>query len=206
MSAAPVVRWRVPKAAIGGRRAFASSRRNFGQPPRALRLPHPGRGGVRTCATKLPDCEGYYRPPRACSPRARPFMQFCADSRHIPNVDMDRIYTGNGVVSELINPVHAGAARTRGDEIFDSQPGLPAVGPRAPRSSGGDARALQLRTREAEWFTGTLKDIESKISPAHQGHRHHQPQQPHGRPVPARGASRAFVVIARKHQLDDPVR
>ncbi len=46
-----------------------------------------------------------------------------------------------------------------------------------------------------------MTDIRSKVTPQHQGHRRHQPEQPDRRAVPRRACCRSIVEIARQHQL-----
>ena len=63
---------------------------------------------VQDMRQQLPECEGYSDSRGLFSAR-KAIMQY-AQIKHIPNVGMDDIYTGNGV-SELIESLHAGPTR-----------------------------------------------------------------------------------------------
>lgn len=78
---------------------------------------------------QLPECEGYSDSRGLFSAR-KAIMQY-AQLKHIPNVDMDGIYTGNGV-SELIQ-LCMQALLDNGDEILIPAP-IIRCGPHAPRS------------------------------------------------------------------------
>ncbi len=89
---------------------------------------------------QLPDCEGYSDSKGLFSAR-KAIMQY-SQIKGLPNVDMDSIYTGNGV-SELIN-LCMQALLDNGDEILIPEPRLPALdGVRNTRRR--QSRALYLR-------------------------------------------------------------
>ena len=70
---------------------------------------------------QLTDCEGY-SPSQGLFAARKAIMQY-AQLKHLPNVDIDSIYTGNGV-SELIN-LSMSALLDDGDEILIPSPDYP---------------------------------------------------------------------------------
>ena len=130
---------------------------------------------------QLPDCEGYSDSRGLFSAR-KAIMQY-AQLKHLPNVTMDGIYTGNGV-SELIQ-LCMNALLDTGDEILIPSPDYPLW--TACATLAGGTPVHYLCDEQAEW-TPDLADMESKVTSNTKGHRHHQPQQPHGRCLSARGA------------------
>lgn len=89
---------------------------------------------------QLPECEGYSDSRGLFSAR-KAIMQY-AQLKHIPNVDMDGIYTGNGV-SELIQ-LCMQALLDNGDEILIPAPDYP-LWTACATLAGGTPGSLYLR-------------------------------------------------------------
>ena len=148
---------------------------------------------VQDMRHQLPDCEGYSDSKGLFSAR-KAIMQY-AQLKHIPNVDMDSIYTGNGV-SELINLCMQALLDT-GDEILIPSPDYPLWTACATLSGGTPVH--YTCDEEAEWYPD-LKDIESKITPRTKAIVIINPNNPTGALYP-REVLEGIVEIARKHQL-----
>ena len=148
---------------------------------------------VQDMRHQLPDCEGYSDSKGLFSAR-KAIMQY-AQLKHIPNVDMDSIYTGNGV-SELINLCMQALLDT-GDEILIPSPDYPLWTACATLSGGTPVH--YVCDEEAEWYPD-LKDIESKITPRTKAIVIINPNNPTGALYP-REVLEGIVEIARKHQL-----
>lgn len=148
---------------------------------------------VQDMRHQLPDCEGYSDSKGLFSAR-KAIMQY-AQLKHIPNVDMDSIYTGNGV-SELINLCMQALLDT-GDEILIPSPDYPLWTACATLSGGTPVH--YICDEEAEWYPD-LKDIESKITPRTKAIVIINPNNPTGALYP-REVLEGIVEIARKHQL-----
>ena len=148
---------------------------------------------VQDMRHQLPDCEGYSDSKGLFSAR-KAIMQY-AQLKHIPNVDMDGIYTGNGV-SELINLCMQALLDT-GDEILIPSPDYPLWTACATLSGGTPVH--YICDEEAEWYPD-LKDIESKITPRTKAIVIINPNNPTGALYP-REVLEGIVEIARKHQL-----
>lgn len=148
---------------------------------------------VQDMRHQLPDCEGYSDSKGLFSAR-KAIMQY-AQLKHLPNVDMDSIYTGNGV-SELINLCMQALLDT-GDEILIPSPDYPLWTACATLSGGTPVH--YICDEEAEWYPD-LKDIESKITPRTKAIVIINPNNPTGALYP-REVLEGIVEIARKHQL-----
>ena len=148
---------------------------------------------VQDMRHQLPDCEGYSDSKGLFSAR-KAIMQY-AQLKHIPNVDMDSIYTGNGV-SELINLCMQALLDT-GDEILIPSPDYPLWTACATLSGGTPVH--YICDEEAEWYPD-LKDIESKITPRTKAIVIINPNNPTGALYP-REVLEGIVEIARRHQL-----
>lgn len=148
---------------------------------------------VQDMRHQLPDCEGYSDSKGLFSAR-KAIMQY-TQLKHIPNVDMDSIYTGNGV-SELINLCMQALLDT-GDEILIPSPDYPLWTACATLSGGTPVH--YICDEEAEWYPD-LKDIESKITPRTKAIVIINPNNPTGALYP-REVLEGIVEIARKHQL-----
>lgn len=148
---------------------------------------------VQDMRHQLPDCEGYSDSKGLFSAR-KAIMQY-AQLKHLPNVDMDSIYTGNGV-SELINLCMQALLDT-GDEILIPSPDYPLWTACATLSGGTPVH--YICDEEAEWYPD-LADIESKITPRTKAIVIINPNNPTGALYP-REVLEGIVEIARKHQL-----
>lgn len=165
-----------------------------------LNIGNPAPFGFRTpdevvydMAHQLTDTEGY-SPSKGLFSARKAIMQY-AQLKHIPNVDMDSIYTGNGV-SELINLCMQALLDT-GDEILIPSPDYPLWTACATLSGGTPVH--YICDEEAEWYPD-LKDIESKITPRTKAIVIINPNNPTGALYP-REVLEGIVEIARKHQL-----
>ena len=107
---------------------------------------------------QLPECEGYSDSRGLFSAR-KAIMQY-AQLKHIPNVDMDGIYTGNGV-SELIQ-LCMQALLDNGDEILIPAPDYPLW--TACATLAGGTPVHYICDEQSDWFPD-LADMESKITP-----------------------------------------
>ena len=148
---------------------------------------------VQDMRHQLPDCEGYSDSKGLFSAR-KAIMQY-AQLKHLPNVDMDSIYTGNGV-SELINLCMQALLDT-GDEILIPSPDYPLWTACATLSGGTPVH--YICDEEAEWYPD-LADIESKITPRTKAIVIINPNNPTGALYP-REVLEGIVEIARRHQL-----
>lgn len=95
---------------------------------------------VQDMRHQLPDCEGYSDSKGLFSAR-KAIMQY-SQIKGLPNVDMDSIYTGNGV-SELINLCMQALLDT-GDEILIPRP-ITRCGRACATLAGRHARTLCVR-------------------------------------------------------------
>lgn len=164
---------------------------NIGNPaPFGFRTPDEVIADMRM---QLPDCEGYSDSKGLFSAR-KAIMQF-AQLKHIPNVDMDSIYTGNGV-SELINLCMQALLDT-GDEILIPSPDYPLWTACATLSGGTPVH--YVCDEEAEWYPD-LADMESKVTSRTKAIVIINPNNPTGALYP-REVLEGIVEIARKHQL-----
>ena len=164
---------------------------NIGNPaPFGFRTPDEVIADMRM---QLPDCEGYSDSKGLFSAR-KAIMQY-AQLKHLPNVDMDSIYTGNGV-SELINLCMQALLDT-GDEILIPSPDYPLWTACATLSGGTPVH--YVCDEEAEWYPD-LADIESKVTPRTKAIVIINPNNPTGALYP-REVLEGIVEIARKHQL-----
>ena len=142
---------------------------------------------------QLPECEGYSDSKGLFSAR-KAIMQY-AQLKHIPNVSMDGIYTGNGV-SELIQ-LCMNALLDTGDEILIPSPDYPLW--TACATLAGGTPVHYVCDEEAEW-NPDLADLESKITSNTKAIVIINPNNPTGAVYP-REVLEQIVEIARKHQL-----
>ena len=142
---------------------------------------------------QLPDCEGYSDSKGLFSAR-KAIMQY-AQLKHIPNVSMDGIYTGNGV-SELIQ-LCMNALLDTGDEILIPSPDYPLW--TACATLAGGTPVHYVCDEEAEW-NPDLADLESKITTNTKAIVIINPNNPTGAVYP-REVLEQIVEIARRHQL-----
>ena len=148
---------------------------------------------VQDMRMQLPDCEGYSDSKGLFSAR-KAIMQY-SQIKGLPNVDMDSIYTGNGV-SELINLCMQALLDT-GDEILIPSPDYPLWTACATLSGGTPVH--YVCDEQAEWYPD-IADIESKITPRTKAIVIINPNNPTGALYP-REVLQEIVDVARKHQL-----
>ena len=128
----------VDEAARMERQGMRILKLNIGNPaPFGFRTPDEV---VQDMRHQLPDCEGYSDSKGLFSAR-KAIMQY-SQIKGLPNVDMDSIYTGNGV-SELIN-LCMQALLDNGDEILIPSPDYP-LWTACATLAGGTSRSLHLR-------------------------------------------------------------
>ena len=121
-------------------------------------------------------------------------MQY-AQIKHIPNVTMKDIYTGNGA-SELIQ-LSLNALLNDGDEILIPSPDYP-LWTACANLAGGKA-VHYICDEEAEWYPD-LKDMESKITDRTKALVIINPNNPTGALYPQE-LLKQIVEIARRHEL-----
>ena len=148
---------------------------------------------VQDMRHQLPDCEGYSDSKGLFSAR-KAIMQY-SQIKGLPNVDMDSIYTGNGV-SELIN-LCMQALLDNGDEILIPSPDYPLWTACATLAGGNPVH--YICDEQAEWYPD-IQDIESKITPRTKAIVIINPNNPTGALYP-REVLQEIVDVARKHQL-----
>ena len=148
---------------------------------------------VQDMRHQLPDCEGYSDSKGLFSAR-KAIMQY-SQIKGLPNVDMDSIYTGNGV-SELINLCMQALLDT-GDEILIPSPDYPLW--TACATLAGGTPVHYICDEQAEWYPD-IDDIERKITSRTKAIVIINPNNPTGALYP-REVLQQIVDIARKHQL-----
>ena len=165
-----------------------------------LNIGNPAPFGFRTpdevvydMARQLPECEGYSNSKGLYSAR-KAIMQY-AQNKHIPNVGIEDIYTGNGV-SELIN-LCMQALLNDGDEILIPSPDYPLWTACATLSGGKPVH--YICDEESDWFPD-MDDIRSKITCKTKAIVIINPNNPTGALYP-REVLQEIVDIAREHQL-----
>lgn len=121
-------------------------------------------------------------------------MQYC-QTKNIPHVQVDDIYTGNGV-SELIT-LSMQALINNGDEILVPMPDYP-LWTAAVTLAGGKA-VHYLCDEKADWFPD-LEDIKSKITKNTKGIVVINPNNPTGA-IYSDDILKAIVQIARENEL-----
>ena len=148
---------------------------------------------IRDMARNLRDSQGYSNSKGIWSAR-KAIMQY-AQLRGIPNVEMDDIYTGNGV-SELINLVMQ-ALLDDGDEILIPAPDYPLWA--ACATLAGGKVVHYLCDEQSDW-NPDLQDMESKITDRTKALVIINPNNPTGVVYP-KEILEQIVEIARRHQL-----
>lgn len=142
---------------------------------------------------QLTECEGYSHAKGLFSAR-KAIMQY-AQLKHIPNVSIGDIYTGNGV-SELIN-LSMSALLDNGDEILIPSPDYP-LWTACATLAGGKA-VHYICDEQSEWYPD-LDDIEKKITDRTKAIVIINPNNPTGALYPEEILQK-IVDIARRHQL-----
>lgn len=121
-------------------------------------------------------------------------MQY-AQTKNIPNVSMEHIYTGNGV-SELINLVTQGLI-DNGDEILVPSPDYP-LWTGCVTLAGGKA-VHYICDEQSEWYPD-IEDMRSKITDKTKAIVIINPNNPTGAVYP-KEVLEQIVELAREHQL-----
>lgn len=142
---------------------------------------------------QLTECEGYSDAKGLFSAR-KAIMQY-AQLKHIPNISIGDIYTGNGV-SELIN-LSMSALLDNGDEILIPSPDYP-LWTACATLAGGKA-VHYICDEQSEWYPD-LNDIEKKITDRTKAIVIINPNNPTGALYPEEILQK-IVDIARRHQL-----
>ncbi len=178
----------------------ASRMEKEGQRILKLNIGNPAPFGFRTpdeviadMRHQLPECEGYSDSRGLFSAR-KAIMQY-AQLKHIPNVDMDGIYTGNGV-SELIQ-LCMQALLDNGDEILIPSPDYPLW--TACATLAGGTPVHYICDEQADWYPD-IADMEAKITPRTKALVIINPNNPTGALYP-REVLQQIVEVARRHGL-----
>lgn len=165
-----------------------------------LNIGNPAPFGFRTpdeviydMRSQLTECEGYSTSKGLFSAR-KAIMQY-AQNKHIPNVTIEDIYTGNGV-SELIN-LSMSALLDNGDEVLVPSPDYP-LWTACVTLAGGKA-VHYICDEQAEWYPD-IDDIKSKISDRTKAIVLINPNNPTGALYP-REVLQEIVDIAREHKI-----
>lgn len=148
---------------------------------------------VRDMMYNLRDCEGYSDSKGLFSAR-KAIMQYC-QLKGIPNVDINDIYTGNGV-SELITMSMQGLLNN-GDEILIPAPDYP-LWTASVTLAGGKA-VHYVCDEKSGWFPD-IDDIKNKITPNTKGIVVINPNNPTGVLYP-KEVLQQIVDVAREHEL-----
>ena len=136
---------------------------------------------VRDMIEAVPHAHGYSDSRGIISARRAVVYRYEQDPT-FPPFGPDDVYLGNGV-SELITMVMQ-ALLDEGDEVLIPAPDYPLW--TAMTSLGGGTPVHYLGDEQNGWQPD-LEDIRVEGDAAHQGDRHHQPEQPDRRGVLARG-------------------
>ena len=142
---------------------------------------------------QLTDCEGY-SPAKGLFSARKAIMQD-AQLKHIPNVSIEDIYTGNGV-SELIN-LCMSALLDDGDEVLVPSPDYP-LWTACVTLAGGKA-VHYICDEEAEWYPD-IDDIRKKVNDRTKAIVVINPNNPTGALYPEE-VLRHIVEVARENQL-----
>ena len=148
---------------------------------------------IRDMITNLPDAEGYSDSKGLFSAR-KAIMQY-HQLKGLPNLDIDRIYTGNGV-SEMIAMCMQGLLNN-GDEILIPMPDYP-LWTACVTLAGGKA-VHYVCDEKADWYPD-VADIRSKITDRTKGIVIINPNNPTGA-LYGEDLLKEIVEIAREHEL-----
>ena len=164
---------------------------NIGNPaPFGFRAPYEVIYDMRR---QLADCEGY-SPAKGMFSARKAIMQY-AQLKHIPNVAIEDIYTGNGV-SELIN-LSMSALLDSGDEVLVPSPDYP-LWTACVTLAGGTA-VHYLCDEQSEWYPD-IEDIRKKINDRTKAIVIINPNNPTGALYP-KEVLQQIVDVAREHQI-----
>ena len=165
-----------------------------------LNIGNPAPFGFRTpdeviydMSRQLSDCEGYSASAGLFSAR-KAIMQY-AQLKHLPNVTMSDIYTGNGV-SELINLTMSALLDT-GDDILIPSPDYPLW--TACATLAGGKPVHYICDEQSDWYPD-IEDIKSKITPRTKAIVIINPNNPTGAVYP-KEILEQLADIAREHEL-----
>ena len=142
---------------------------------------------------QLTDCEGYSNAMGLFSAR-KAIMQY-AQLKHIPNVNINDIYTGNGV-SELITMVMQGLLNN-GDEVLVPAPDYPLW--TASVTLAGGTAVHYICDESSEWYPD-LEDMEKKITDKTKAIVIINPNNPTGAVYPKEILEK-IADMARRHEL-----
>ena len=148
---------------------------------------------VHDMKVSLADCEGY-SDSRGLFAARKAIMQYY-QLKNIPNLDIKRIYTGNGV-SELIN-LSMQALLDDGDEILIPAPDYPLW--TACATLAGGKVVHYLCDEKSDWYPD-IADIESKITDKTKAIVVINPNNPTGA-VYSEDILKDIVRVAREHSL-----
>lgn len=148
---------------------------------------------VHDMQRQLTECEGY-SPAKGLFSARKAIMQY-AQLKHIPNVSMEDIYTGNGV-SELIN-LSMSALLDDGDEVLVPAPDYP-LWTACVTLAGGKA-VHYICDEQAEWYPD-IEDIRKKVNDRTKAIVLINPNNPTGALYPEE-VLQQIVDVAREHQL-----
>lgn len=148
---------------------------------------------IEDMMTNVKDSQGYSDSRGIFSAR-KAIMQYC-QTKNIPNVTMDNIYTGNGV-SELIN-LAMQALLDDGDEILIPAPDYP-LWTACATLAGGKA-VHYICDEESDWYPD-LQDMERKITDRTKAIVIVNPNNPTGALYPE-DVLKGVVRLAREHEL-----
>ena len=165
-----------------------------------LNIGNPAPFGFRTpdeviydMSRQLSDCEGYSASAGLFSAR-KAIMQY-AQLKHLPNVTMNDIYTGNGV-SELINLTMSALLDT-GDEILIPSPDYPLW--TACATLAGGKPVHYICDEQSDWYPD-IEDMRKKINDRTKAIVIINPNNPTGALYP-KEVQQQIVDLAREHQL-----
>ena len=142
---------------------------------------------------QLADCQGYSASQGLFAAR-KAIMQY-AQLKKIPNVDIDDIYTGNGV-SELIN-LSMQSLLDNGDEILIPAPDYPLWTATATLAGGNVVH--YICDEQSDWYPD-IEDIKSKITPRTKAIVIINPNNPTGAVYP-KEILEQIADIARENEL-----
>ena len=144
-------------------------------------------------ARQLTECEGYSHSKGQFSAR-KAIMQYMQE-KNVPNVQMDNIFTGNGV-SELIN-LSLQALLDVGDEVLIPSPDYPLW--TACVTLSGGTPVHYICDEQSEW-NPDINDMRKKITPKTKAIVIINPNNPTGALYP-KEVLQQIVDLAREHQL-----
>ena len=148
---------------------------------------------IQDMRDNIVNCQGY-SDSRGIFAARKAIMQY-AQLKHIPNVQMKDIFTGNGA-SELIQ-LSLNALLNTGDEVLIPSPDYP-LWTACTNLAGGKA-VHYICDEESDWYPDPA-DIESKITPKTKAIVIINPNNPTGALYP-RELLEKIVDIARRHEL-----